>query len=356
MVFGGHGAADGRSVVVLTDGDYRAVFEASPDPTLVVDSNGVIRDLNPQALALFGWSREEMEGCPVERLMPAASRDRHREHRRAYVEAPRARPMGRGRELWALRRDGTTVPVEISLSPGRLPSGRELVICTVRDITGWKRMRQLSRAMVTAVENERKRLSRELHDEFLQSLVALKIRVKLLAAEPAEEERSRAREQIAREIDDTIRGVKRMIRGLLPPELDSRRLSSALDSVFRDLRDVYGFTVRSSVDPVDGELDADAALALYRIVQEAVTNTVRHAGVREAMVTVRSEDAAVTAEIRDEGVGFEFDGLTGLTSMRERAALVGGHIAVDTAPGRGTAIRVTVPVADPEERRGPDRW
>ncbi|MXW56467.1 MAG: hypothetical protein F4Z59_07315, partial [Gemmatimonadales bacterium] len=84
-------------------------------------------------------------------------------------------------------------------------------------------------AVVTAVENERKRLSRELHDEFLQSLVALKIRVKLLASEPVEEDRLRARAQIAREIDDTIRGLKRMIRGLLPPELESRRLSSALD-------------------------------------------------------------------------------------------------------------------------------
>ena len=143
-------------------------------------------------------------------------------------------------------------------------------------------------AVVTAVENERKRLSRELHDEFLQSLVALKIRVKLLASEPVEEDRLRARAQIAREIDDTIRGLKRMIRGLLPPELESRRLSSALDSVFRDIREVHGFTVRSSVDPVDRELDTGAALALYRIVQEAVTNAVRHAGVREVTVTVMS--------------------------------------------------------------------
>lgn len=341
---------------MLSDRDYRAVFEASPDPTLVVDSAGVIRDLNPQALAVFGWSREEIEGSRVERLIPAASRDRHRQHRRGYVEAPQLRPMGQGRELWALRRDGTTVPVEISLSPGRLASGREHVICTVRDITGWKRMRQLSRTMVTAVENERKRLSRELHDEFLQSLVALKIRVKLLALEPAEEDRLRARAQIAREIDDAIWGVKRMIRGLLPPELESRRLSSALDSVFREIRDVHGLIVRSSVDPLDGKLDTDAALALYRIVQEGVTNVARHAGVREVTVTVRSADAAVTAEIRDEGVGFEFDGVTGLTSMRERAALVGGHIAVDTAPGKGTAIRVTLPVADRGEWRGLDRW
>ena len=139
---------------MLTERDYRAVFEASPDAMLIVDAEGTIRDLNPQAVAMFGWSREEVEGSPVERLVPAASRAQHEQHRRHYGEAPRARPMGQGLELLALRRDGSTIPVEISLSPGRLASGREHVICTVRDITGWKRMRQLSRTMVTAVEHE----------------------------------------------------------------------------------------------------------------------------------------------------------------------------------------------------------
>ena len=341
---------------MLTERDYRVVFEASPDAMLIVDSEGMVRDVNPQAVAMFGWRREEIDGSPVERLVPAVSRTRHERHRRHYGEAPRARPMGQGLELLALRRDGTTIPVEISLSPGRLASGREHVICTVRDITGWKRMRQLSRVMVTAAENERKRLSRDLHDEFLQYLVALKIRVKLLASERAERDREQARAQIAGEIDDTIRGVKRMIRGLLPPELERRRLSSALESAFRDIGEVHGFTVHANLDRVDEELDAAAALALYRIVQEAVTNAERHAGVAEATVTLRSAGGAVIAEIRDEGCGFDFDGHTGLTSMHERAALVGGGITVDTAPGRGTAIRVTVPAVGPEDERGRDRW
>ena len=333
---------------MLTDRDYRAVFEASPDAMLIVAGGGVIRDLNPQALAMFGWSREEIEGSCVERLIPAASRTRHERHRRRYREAPRPRPMGQGLELQALRKDGTTIPVEISLSPGTLASGEEHVICTVRDITGWKRMRQLSRTMVTAAENERKRLSRELHDEFLQSLVALKIRVKLLADEGDAEKRERTREVIAHEIHGTIDGVKRMIRGLLPPELDHHGLCSALRSVFRDIRDVYGFTVHANLDRVGGELDAVAALALYRIVQEAVTNAVRHAEVEEAAVALRKEGGMVVAEVRDEGCGFEYDDHAGLTSMRERAALVGGEIAVDTSPGNGTTVRAAVPMVGPD--------
>ena len=344
---------------MFTERDYRAVFEASPDAMLIVDSEGVIRDLNPQALAMFGWRREEMEGSRVERLVPAASRSRHEQHRRHYAEAPRSRPMGQGLELLALRKDGTSIPVEISLSPWKPVSGQGHVICTVRDITGWKRMRRLSRMMVRAAEHERKGLSRELHDEFLQSLVALKIRVKLLADEADGEERERARALIADEIHDTIRGVKRMIRGLLPPELDHQGLASALRSRFRDIREVYGFTVQASLDQVDGALDADATLALYRIVQEAVTNAVRHAQVNEATVTVRSVDGVVIAEVRDEGCGFEWDAHVGLTSMQERAALVGGSITVDTSPGKGTTIRATVPMTGAHwasAARDSERW
>ena len=344
---------------MLTDRDYRAVFEASPDAMLIVDWEGKIRDLNPQAVAMFGWSREEMQGSPVERLVPLDSRSRHRRHREKYVKSPRPRPMGQGLELLAVRKDGTNFPVEISLSPSKLGSGQGHVICAVRDITGWKRMRQVSRTMVTAAENERKSLSRELHDQFLQSLVALKIRVKLLAEESDGEERGRARARIAGEIYEAIRGVKRMIRGLLPPELDEHGLASALGSQFRDIREVYGFTVHASLDRVDGQLDGVATLALYRIIQEAVNNAVRHARVSEATVTVRLVGGVIVAEVRDEGCGFEYDGHVGLTSMHERAAMIGGGLTVESAPGKGTTIRATVPMSGGEstnEGRSVKSW
>lgn len=341
---------------MLVDEDYRAVFEASPDATLIVDSHGIIRDLNRQALVMFGWNREEMLGSPVERLVPKANSGRHREHRRRYNAAPKTRPMGVGLELLALRSDGSTFPVEISLSPWRLASGDEHVICAVRDITQWKRMRRLSRLMVTAAENERKRLSRELHDDFLQYLVALKIRVKLLAEEPDGGERERARERIAGEIQDAIGGAKRLIRGLLPPELEYQGLVFALHSQFRDFQAVYGFTIHAHLDPLDDKLDPVAALALYRIVQESVTNAIRHAGVDEATVTLKVTEEVVTAEIRDAGNGFELpdpgvlagDGHVGLTGMLERAAMVGGDVRVRSSPGGGTTVRVTLPRMDPE--------
>ncbi len=345
---------------VLKQRDYTAVFDASPDAMLVVDADGVIQDLNRQAVAMFGWSRDELEGSEVERLIPDASRVRHRRHRRRYGESPQSRPMGEGLELEALRKDGTTIPVEISLSPSKLGRGREHVICAVRDISAWKRMRRLSGMMIAAAEQERKHLSRELHDEFLQNLVALKIRVKLLADEKDDGERERARAQVAEDIRGTILGIKRMIRGLLPPELDHGGLPSALGSVFRDIEAVYGFTVKARLGLVGGELDEVATLALYRIVQEAVGNAVRHSGVNEAIVTVESANGAVTATIRDEGCGFELpdaeglprEGCVGLAGMRERAALVGGSVVVRTSPGAGTTVRASVPARSTGRRNG----
>ncbi len=214
-------------------------------------------------------------------------------------------------------------------------------------------MQRLSGMLIAAAENERRRLSRELRD-LLQSLVALKIKMKVLADETDDEERERARERIADEIHDTVRGLKRMIRGLLPPQLERKGLSTALRPVFRDFRDVYGFTVHGRLDQVGADLDPVAALALYRIVQEAVTNAVRHAAVDEVAVTLRTGNGMVTVTIRDEGCGFDppdpetvpGDGGTGLAGMRERAVLVGGTFAVRASPGKGTTIRASVPIAD----------
>ena len=208
---------------------------------------------------------------------------------------------------------------------------------------------------MVAAENERKHLARELHDEFLQFLVAFKIRGRLLVDETDREERERAWAVIADEILNAIRGVKQMIRGLRSPKLERQGLVSALATLFRDARKVHGVTIRASVDleRVADELDPVTALALYRIVQEAVGNAAAHAKVGEAAVTLGLEGGMIVAEIRDEGCGFELSDPgaapkeghagVGLDGMRERAELAGGSLTVRTSPGEGTTVRAAVP-------------
>jgi signal transduction histidine kinase len=123
---------------------------------------------------------------------------------------------------------------------------------------------------------------------------------------------------------------------------------------------VHGVTILASLslEWVADELDPVTVLALYRIVQEAVTNAATHGGVSEAAVTLRSEDGVIIAEIRDEGCGFELPGPgtasddghvgVGLVGMRERAEAVGGRLTVETSPGKGTTVRAAVPMVGPD--------
>ncbi|HET9949006.1 MAG TPA: PAS domain-containing sensor histidine kinase [Longimicrobiales bacterium] len=339
----------------LTADDYRAIFESSPDGCLVVDAQGTIRAANPRTEELFGWTAAELEGRTVEVLVPDLMRERHAEHRRRFRHNPHNRPMGIGLDLRGRRKDGTTFPVEISLSPFE-HEGELRVICAIRDVTDYRRLQSFSGSALRATEEERQRIARELHDDTAQRLATLLLRVRRLAEEPDAGTRAALLEEVRGEIVDAAEGVKRMARGLRPPEIEELGLVHAITAHARALREGAGFRVHTALDPVDPHLDATAKLVLYRIVQEALSNARRHSGADSAHVRLFLENERVVAEITDEGRGFvpanAFDadgGGLGLAGMRERAAMMNGHVTIDSAPGKGTRVRVTVP-CNAEER------
>jgi two-component system cell cycle sensor histidine kinase/response regulator CckA len=130
-----------QQALQLSEERYRLVSEMAPMGILITEEGGKVVDLNPQALRLFGYEREELIGQPVEMLVPRRFRESHEVHRAGYMKDPHARPIGKGQELYARRKDGTEVPVEISLAPLRTSEGA-LVSATVVDITARKKIEE----------------------------------------------------------------------------------------------------------------------------------------------------------------------------------------------------------------------
>lgn len=332
---------------------YRTIFEGSPDGVLVVDADGVIRTSNPTAEALFGYAPGELVGQAVDVLVPYALRGAHAEDRRRYMEDPRPRPMGIGMELLGLRKDATEFPVEISLSPLPDEEGAPLVIATVRDVTQRKQLRELSAGAFQASEEERRRIARELHDDTAQRLAGLLVRLRLLErAQDDVAERERRFEEFRREILEAAESVRRVARGLRPPELEDAGIGAAIRAHARALQESSGLGVELEVEPVDHLLAPDAKLVLYRVIQEALSNVLRHSGASRARVRLRPEGRHVLGSVEDDGRGFEpelvegREGGLGLVGMQERAAMVGGQLAIESRPGEGTRVRVRLP-ADP---------
>jgi signal transduction histidine kinase len=208
------------------------------------------------------------------------------------------------------------------------------------------------RLSINAAESERKRWARELHDQTLQELGAL--RMLLTAARRAEpEDMVEAVDYAVSLIKDAVAELRHLITDLRPAALDQLGVQAALEALADRLRKQFGIDVDLAVD-LDYESGrcaerpgADLESTLYRIAQEALTNVVRHSGATRASVGVRQSEGRVVVEVADDGKGFSTDGTErgfGLVGMQERAALAGGTVRVESAAGRGTRVVAELPV------------
>ena len=216
-----------------------------------------------------------------------------------------------------------------------------------------QRLRDVAARALHAAEEERKRIARELHDETAQMLAALLIRIRVVRNTGDREALDTLLEEMRREVGESLEGIRRFARGLRPPALDELGLAAAVESHARSLAESVGVAVHVRAEPLDGALSPEAELAVYRIIQEALSNVVRHSGATRAMVKLEREGEAVVATVEDDGKGFdvaevmagERRGL-GLFGMQERAAYLGGRVEIESRGGRGTRMRAEIPAAE----------
>ena len=214
------------------------------------------------------------------------------------------------------------------------------------------RLREVAARALHAAEEERRRISLELHDDASQRLAAILMRLRLARSVEDPARKDAVLEEVRNELAAAADDLRRYAQGLRPPALDELGLGAAIESHVRHAAEAAEVSVEVRTSG-PGRLESpEAELALYRIVQEALANAIRHGHASRIVVSVEGRDGAVTAEVTDDGVGFDPERLgaareggrgLGLFGMQERAQYVGGRVRVTSRPGEGTTVRATVP-------------
>lgn len=208
----------------------------------------------------------------------------------------------------------------------------------------------LSRHLLKAQEEERRRISRELHDETGQALMVLRFQLEMLAGESGNAEQRTKTQEALELLDRTIEGLRRTIARLSPRVLEELGLITAIRRQAQLLAKHAGIKPRLNLPENLNGLDHDLEVALYRSVQEALHNVAKHSHASHFIIRLASAAGKVTLHIEDDGAGFSPRAAHqrgfGLKGMRERAAALGGSMRVRSEPGKGTQIRLVFPAAD----------
>ena len=342
------------------------VAQQSSDAIMIRDLDGHVSYWNPAAERLFGYPAAEIVGQPAALIVPAS--------REAEFAAQSERLRARGTidhvETHRRTRDGREIDVALAAAPLVDPGTDAVIgeISAMRDITEMKRAREaeaelaqnrrLTQIIQASLEEERRTIARELHDELGQCVTAVRtigtvIARKTEATQPDIHESAQMIVSVAGHIYDSVHGI---IRQLRPSALDHLGLRDALEEAvgrWRSLHPELAFDLR-----FEGELASlgeTVNITVYRIVQECLTNIVKHARASHAEVSVRRSPGWLHVEVRDDGRGLtepEAQRATrfGLLGMRERAEALGGRFTLDAE--QGVVVRVELPLADPAVAEG----
>jgi PAS domain S-box-containing protein len=328
--------------------DFRALLEAAPDGIAVVEERGRILVVNEQLCSLFGYEAGDLIGNGVEILVPPHLHEEHRRHRDRYFAAPARRPMGLGMELVGRCKDGTEVPVEISLSPVT-SGGRTFTVAVVRDISERRRLQVEEEALRTLLDTqqERYRIGMDLHDGIMQDIYAVTLGLEM-AFENIDGEPGQAKAGVGRSIDqlhNVIRDIRSYIFDLRPRQFagDIRR---ALLDLGREFQDNSSIQTEVHIGPDVSEVAHDTGVALYVIAHEALSNTRKYSQASNVQIRLSKKEQQVCLELSDNGCGFDTsmeiaEGHRGLRNIASRASMIGAELRIISEPSKGTTVRVT---------------
>jgi PAS domain S-box-containing protein len=324
---------------------HRAMLEAALDCVVTMDHDGRVVDFNPAAERTFGYQAEEVVGREMaELIVPPELRARHRRGLARYLDSGQGKLLDRRIEIIGMRADGSTFPVELTITRIDLP-GPPVFTGYLRDISDRKAAEQELRAsrarIVAAADDARRRLERDLHDGAQQRLVELALDLRM-ARSSLESRSGETGELLDVALDDLAQAtaeLRELARGIHPAALTEGGLRPALEA----LGDRSTLPVRPLAAPAERFPPAVEAAA-YFVVAEGLTNATRYAAAKRAEVEVRHADGRLTVEVRDNGRGGADPGAgSGLTGLADRLAALDGRLEVHSPPGGGTTLRAEIP-------------
>lgn len=342
------------------------IAEQSGDAISIQDMQGCITFWNPAAERMFGWPAAEIVGRSGTLIVPPERLDEVR----AHTEILRGRGIVDHVETQRLARDGRRIEVALTKSPLVDPGSDALIgeICSFRDITEVKRAREaeaelaqnrrLTQVIQSRLEEERHGIARELHDELGQCLTAIKtigtvIANRTEATQPEIHQNAQTIVSVTERMYDSVHSI---IRQLRPSALDHLGLRETLEEAVANWRKLNpGIHCRLELDGALDTLGERINITVFRIVQECLTNIAKHAAATEASVRVSRSGAGADDHLeiatRDNGKGLVArdprDAVRfGLMGMRERTEALGGSFRVESEPGQGVTVRVSIPLAE----------
>jgi PAS domain S-box-containing protein len=314
------------------------------DAIITIDDRGSVRTFNKAAEDLFQFKSSEVIGENVKMLMPQPYRREHDDYMGNYHQTGERKIIGIGREVTGKRKDGSTFPMYLAVSEVNVNDQR-LYTGIIRDISEQRRLEQ---EVLRVSEHERHRIGQDLHDGLGQMLTGITLINKNIAASLKDEDHPLAKEvdeitDLLKEADEYARGLS---RNLVPVELDSSGLVAALQRLSSNAERLFNIDCELK-NTINIHFDDPTSLThLFRIVQEATSNAVKHGNASKVQVDMQSDDTKLTIKIEDNGAGFAPDwdqhkGL-GVRIMKFRSRLIGANLEISESRLGGAAIIVTL--------------
>ena len=349
-------------LLARSEARLRGILDSAMDAIITVDSRQHIVLFNRAAEEVFDCPRDQAIGAPLAWFIPERFRHAHFAMVAKFGgTGASSRRMGAQRIVMGLRRNGEEFPIDASISH-IVEEGERFYTVILRDVTERSRAEQALRESKEEIRNhaltassvreqEKSRFARELHDELGQALTALKIDVSWLR-----EHLGHAPEAVLAKLgamqlllDGTVAAARRISSDLRPLMLDDLGLVAACEWLAHNFQQRTGVPCELVLG--SGELDlADPyATAVFRVLQESLTNIAKHAQATQVEATLERGDGTVILTVRDNGRGFRVSdprkqGSYGLVGLRERAFLLGGDIRIESEPGRGTCVEMRMPM------------